>query len=209
MLPAIAMLTMLIDHIGLIFFPENVTYRINGRIAFPLYCWLLAQGYRYTSSHVAYMKRLFVLACISQIPFILATGVFELNVIFTLLISLFALYALEQIRPIWLKVASLLAAIGAAIWIPMDYGIYGLILVFVYHYFPNAKLLVGHVLVEVLFWSLYGTGYEIQLFSLMGSLLIVSGLPSRLTPRFRLFYRSFYPLHLALLYLIYLGLQFA
>jgi hypothetical protein len=45
MLKFIAMLTMLVDHIGVIFFPRIEFLRIIGRIAFPLYSWFLVQGY--------------------------------------------------------------------------------------------------------------------------------------------------------------------
>lgn len=50
MLRLLAMLTMLIDHIGVIFFPDDIILRIVGRLAFPLFAWGIARGYRYTSS---------------------------------------------------------------------------------------------------------------------------------------------------------------
>ena len=44
MLKLIAMLTMLVDHIGLLFFPEIMAFRIVGRIAMPLFAYGIAQG---------------------------------------------------------------------------------------------------------------------------------------------------------------------
>lgn len=207
MLPVIAMTTMLIDHIGLMFFPEDLTYRMIGRVAFPLYCWFLVQGYRHTRHLGRYMRRLLVLACLSQVPFTLATGRWELNVIFTLLFCLAALYATERVQPEWKKLLALAAILCAFAAVPMDYGLYGLLLVFVYRYLDKWKLLLGHLLVDATFWTLSGPGYGLQLFSLLGSLLIVMRLPEKMPARSRWIYRGFYPVHLALLYLVSIGLE--
>ena len=201
MLAIIAMTTMLIDHIGLLFFPDDSLFRIVGRIAFPLYCWFLVQGYRYTRHLGRYMRRLFALACLSQIPFMLATGHDDLNVIFTLLLSLAALHVADRMQPEWKKMLLLTGILCLVVWVPMDYGPYGLLLVFVYRYLSGWKLLVGHLLVNALFWSLNGHGFAIQLYSMLGSLLIVLPLSVRLRPGLRWIYISFYPAHLAALYL--------
>ena len=49
-LKLMACVTMLIDHIGAIFFPYISWFRIIGRISFPIYCFLLAEGIHYTRS---------------------------------------------------------------------------------------------------------------------------------------------------------------
>lgn len=207
MLALIAMITMLIDHIGLLFFPDDSVFRVIGRIAFPLYCWFLVQGYRHTRHLGRYMRRLLALACLSQVPFTLATGKWELNVIFTLLVCLTALYTIDRVQPEWRKLLGLSAILCLIVWMPMDYGPYGFMLAIVYRYFDKWKLLLGHLLVNSLFWSLHGHGYEIQLYSLLGSLLIILPLPERLTANYRWIYRSFYPAHLTLLYLIAVSLR--
>lgn len=204
MMQWIAMTTMLVDHIGLLFFPESETYRIVGRIAFPLYCWFLVQGYRHTRNHAAYVRRLFWLACLSQIPYMLAIQRFELNVIFTLLLALIGLYAADRPTNDWLKAAQIFAVAAAAAWIPMDYGLYGVFLAFIYRYVDGWKMIVAHALLNALFWLLYGPGYWIQLFSVAGTLLVAFPLPLRVHPRVRWLYRTFYPAHLAVLYVVYI-----
>ncbi len=203
MLQLIAMATMLIDHIGYIFFPDSQLYRIVGRLAFPLYCWFLVQGYLHTRNLKNYMYRLFGLACLSQIPYNLAfQQVEELNVIFTLLLSIIALYILDHVEGYRLKSILLLGVMSTAILVPMDYGLYGVALVLIYRYLDQRRLVRYHMLLNLFFFAAYGIGYWIQFFSIFATILI--GLPYsyRFMPRIKPLYRSFYPLHLAVLFVI-------
>ena len=68
----IALVTMLIDHIGAIFYPDMIALRVIGRIAFPIYCFLLVQGFLHTSNLKKYMVRMGVFALLSEVPFDLA-----------------------------------------------------------------------------------------------------------------------------------------
>ena len=66
-LKGIAVLSMLLDHIGMVF--PNVAFRAVGRLALPLFAFLIANGYKYTKNVRKYAARLFVFAWISEIPF--------------------------------------------------------------------------------------------------------------------------------------------
>jgi len=66
-LKLIALITMIIDHMGVVF-PDTFgfEFRVIGRLAFPIFVFLLAEGFRYTKSHGKFLIRLFVFAVISQ-----------------------------------------------------------------------------------------------------------------------------------------------
>ncbi|EXX87930.1 conjugal transfer protein TraX [Paenibacillus darwinianus] len=198
----IAMITMLIDHVGLIFFPESEMFRIVGRIAFPLYSWFLVQGYIHTRNHKKYMVRLFWMACISQIPFTLALQASDLNVIFTLLVALIGLYAMDHVADQKYKALILIGVFVTAAAVPMDYGIYGVILIFMIRYFSGLKLIGLHLLLNLLYFLDNGPGYWIQLFSIAGTILIAYPVNYRAMNKTKWLYRSFYPAHLSILFVI-------
>lgn len=74
MLKLIAIITMCVDHVGVVFFPGVATFRIIGRIAFPLFCYSMAVGCCYTRSMGGYAFRLLLAALISQPFYALALG---------------------------------------------------------------------------------------------------------------------------------------
>lgn len=93
---------MLTDHIGYIFFPTDLTWRYIGRIAFPLYCFLLTEGFFHTRSREKYLLRMAGFAVISEIPFDLALYHMPIyrdynNVFWTLLIGLAVMYFSELV----------------------------------------------------------------------------------------------------------------
>ncbi len=65
----IALFTMILDHIGAIFFPQYPIIRIIGRLSFPIFAFLLVQGYLKTSSRGKYILRLALFAIIAEIPY--------------------------------------------------------------------------------------------------------------------------------------------
>ncbi len=126
----VAMLTMLIDHTGAIFFPGILELRIIGRIAFPLYCFGIVMGLVHTRSWTKYALRLFIGALVTQPCFMLALGhqLFELNVMFTLLLGLLSIVGMREKR--WFShIWAPLACLAVAAVQPMDYGWRGVLLI--------------------------------------------------------------------------------
>ena len=54
-LKIIAMVSMALDHIGLLFFPDVMLFRALGRIAFPIFAYMIAEGCRYTKNRAKYL----------------------------------------------------------------------------------------------------------------------------------------------------------
>lgn len=99
----IALLAMFADHAGLALFPSVGAFRCIGRLAFPIYCFLLTQGFLHTRDVRAYGRRLLLVAILSEIPFdLLIFGktacAIEQNVLFSLLLSLLSLIAADSLR---------------------------------------------------------------------------------------------------------------
>ena len=72
MIKLIALITMVIDHIGLVFYPDVATFRVIGRISMPLFAFCIAKGFFYSQKNntvIKYMRNLLILAIISQIPY--------------------------------------------------------------------------------------------------------------------------------------------
>ena len=71
-LKCIAIISMLIDHIGMVLFPEQLIFRMIGRLAFPIFAYVLVEGFFYTKNINKYLLRLGVFAIVSEVPFDLA-----------------------------------------------------------------------------------------------------------------------------------------
>ncbi|GGF84909.1 hypothetical protein GCM10010912_32690 [Paenibacillus albidus] len=200
----IAMLTMLIDHIGYIFFPVDITWRVVGRIAFPIYCYALVQGYLYTSSRARYLRRLLIIAVISQIPYNLALSPGGWNVVFTLLISALVLLVLDKLPSLWLGIPVVAAVILVMEFFPLDYNAYGLLLVLIFRYTRSYGLVLAHLILNAVYLVYYG--WTVQMISIVPTLFIAyapvvwNKIEKWRIPRWA--WWSFYPGHLAILAMV-------
>ena len=82
-LKLIAAAAMVIDHAALMFFPGNDFLRILGRLAFPIFAFMIAEGSKYTRNKARYLGQLFALAVACQIVYFLVDGSLYLSVLFT------------------------------------------------------------------------------------------------------------------------------
>lgn len=107
-LKMLAMAFMLIDHIGAFLLPQTGTLypvcRTIGRLAFPIFCFLIAEGAQHTRSLPKYMARLAAFALLSTPPYNLVHGdkwyaFSKLNVFFTLLLGLMAIGCIQKLVP--------------------------------------------------------------------------------------------------------------
>ena len=110
-LKLIALTTMFIDHIGAVFFPQVTLLRVIGRISFPLYAFLIAEGCRYTRNRGRYALGLGAFALISELPYDLALHpefleyglwgqnfLFQTNIFYTMFFAVAGIHIFEVLR---------------------------------------------------------------------------------------------------------------
>lgn len=148
----IAVVTMVIDHFAAAVYPwmEGYSYDVYfvlrkvGRLAFPIYCFLLVEGFFYTRNAAKYLRNCFLFALISEIPFDMAIfgRVFYRqgqNVYFTLCIGLCVLIFLEKYRGrreaqyVLLKLAVTVLAACAGEILDVDYHWMGVLFVVLFY----------------------------------------------------------------------------
>ena len=89
---------MVVDHIGLLFFPRIILFRIIGRIAFPIFAFMIAEGARYTSNRLKYIGMLGGLATICQIVYYLFDNSLYMCILVTFTLSLLMIFALQEFK---------------------------------------------------------------------------------------------------------------
>ena len=152
-LKVIAMISMVVDHVALYLMEHGTllyeTMRCIGRIAFPVFALLIAEGFIYTRNRYRYFFTLLGFAVISEIPWYLLNGADGThNVMFTLALGVATLMVLENLlqRSLVLGFLWTLGMAGLASWLGVDYEWRGiLVIVFFYlfngfeHYLPYSR----------------------------------------------------------------------
>lgn len=191
---------MALDHTGAVLYPSQIWLRCLGRIAFPIFCFLIVEGFFHTRDVRRYMGRLGVFALISEIPYDLAFRGVPLeyahqNVFFTLLIGIGMMVLLERNREWPVKAVILLLAMWLAVLIRSDYNFRGVLLIFVFYIFHESRWLA---VTAGGFWNFLYQGV-IQKYGVLSvlPLALYNGERGR---KMKYFFYIFYPAHLLLLY---------
>ena len=150
-LKVIAIVSMTIDHLGLYMLggddpaSASVTYhlmRMVGRLAFPIFAFLLVEGYVHTHNIRRYIMNLLMAAIISDIPWMLLGGYDSHNVMFTLLLGLMAVSFIDRFWRNRLVTLTVIGLIGVlAEWLQTDYSWRGIFLICVLFMFRDKPLL--------------------------------------------------------------------
>lgn len=152
-LKILAIITMIIDHVGVVFFPGQYIFRIIGRLAFPIYAFLLVEGMLHTRNISKYLFRLLIFGMISEIPYDLAFSnrIMEFsnwNIMFTLFIGGLAIAFLIRwgYTPYTCILICLLIAIAQLT--NVDGGGYGVIvIILLFHFRDNAVYMLSMMIV--------------------------------------------------------------
>lgn len=210
-LKCVAMAAMLLDHAGMTLFPDVLWLRCVGRLAFPVFAFLAAEGFAYTRNFRKYLARMAVFAVFAEIPFNLACSGHILcwekqNVMWTLCLALLLLRGIGWAReklPDWEEVAivaALVLGMLAGEILRVDYGGEGVAMVLLFWLCRREK---GGALCQVIgmfvlcTWLGGGICYLAML--ALFPIWLYNGLPGPRNKVIQYTCYVFYPVHLLLL----------
>ena len=223
-LKLIACVAMLIDHVGVMFFPYEDSLRIVGRLAFPIFAFMIAEGARYTRNRLRYFLTIFIEGVLMQLVYTLFLNDTQLSIFITFSISIPLIYALdlmkrafilakpakERLLSVLLFVSGVVAAYFICRHFDVDYGFLGVMTPVVASTFmqrgdvPESArrydLTVIHVLlcgVALLLLALEVRWVQIWSLLALPLLLLYSGKRGRL--KLKYFFYVFYPVHLVVI----------
>lgn len=200
--------------------------RYVGRMAFPIYCFLLVEGFLHTSNVKKYALRLLAFAFVSEIPFDLAfTGFWwdasSSNVFFTLVLGLLLIWGISYVEKFyefwqekkWEPILGLIITAGAGlvltgtiglfadIVLGSDYGLSGIVAILILYLFRKYRDL-GFAL-SILALTVMSSSIEIVALFMLYPLMKYDGTRGK---NIKYVFYAFYPVHLLVLALICMGL---
>jgi len=218
-LKIIAVVTMLVDHAGSVLLTHYIgteyvhiylMTRWVGRIAFPIFAYLIAQGCVHTRSMPKYMLRLGALALISEFFFDMAlvgsdsvNFLANTNIFYTLFLAVFAIWLYQKSGKKWWGWLLVLPSMGLAEFLTTDYGGFGVLFIFAIYTLGRGEKLWSAVIVALGMGFLYLRNVQIEafLFASVASLCVLTynGKPGPKYPALQYGFYAFYPAHLAVL----------
>ena len=212
-LKILGVIFMTTDHIGYFLFPQITVLRIIGRLAYPIFAYMIAEGCRYTRNKVRYFFTMFGIAFVCSAVSYFADKSMYQSIFTTFSCSVTLIFSLEksiQSRDTVKKIKWIFITAGITICylflfefniIPgfeTDYGFLGIITpVFIWLGRNKAEklilLAVGLCLISA---ELGG----VQLYSLAAVILLWLYNGKRGKHSFKWFFYGYYPLHIAALY---------
>lgn len=211
-LKLIALIAMTCDHIGVQLFPQVILLRIIGRLALPIFAYMIAQGCRYTRNKTKYLLTIAAVALVCQLVYFFAMGSLYQCILVTFSLSIGLIFVLDAARrqPCVRSYAITVLAV-LCVWVisdvlPMllpgfcvDYGFWGILLpVLIWlgkDKWQSLLLCAGGLI-------LLSIGNPLQWYSLLTLPLLALYNGARGKAKLKYLFYIYYPAHLALLYLI-------
>lgn len=211
----IAFSLMIIDHVGRLFFPQVTILVILGRLSFPLFAWLAAQGEKYTSDIRKYVFRLIVWGVITQpiyakFSYLIFSVSSELNILFTLALGVITIRCTKLVESKLFKFLIVIAFMIVAELLRVEGRMSALIIIYLMSIInlQSAKWWLFFIGYRLLFIYLNQWSY-VELFGIasVGIIALYNGEKGGGDKPFYKWFYPLYPLHLGILLLIKLWLN--
>lgn len=214
-LKIIAAIAMTLDHIGVQLFPDVLWLRLIGRLALPLFAFMIGEGGRYTKNRSKYLCSIAGLAILCQAGYFVAEGSLYQCILVTFALSVAVVYAVDGFmkNKSFLKGVLLLILITAIVFISeilpqilvgtdfaIDYGIWGIMLPVLAYLGKDKVSSIALMSFGLIMLSL-DMG-SIQWLSLFGIPILMLYGGERGKYRMKYFFYIYYPVHLAAIYVI-------
>lgn len=213
-LKVIALISMLFDHCGYIFFNRVTFFNIIGKVSFPIFAFQISEGYRHTKNLKLYFFRLFIFAIASQIPFMLflfclGSSPFYLNIFFTLFLGLLSITIYDKLENKPLRFFLIVCLVILAELIHCDYGWFGVTIILMFYLFKQKKLWMNISFILAVI-AKYGITYlktpnTFDIYFIIATclaLLFINLYNQKKGRNMKYLFYLFYPIHLMILVLL-------
>ena len=214
-LKIIAMIAMLLDHIGAYLFPQVRWLRIVGRLAYPIFAFMIAEGCRHTKNRVRYLLQMGGLAAVCQLVDYVARGSLYQCILVTFTLSIITIYTIDNFRKhkgIFSAALALLVFGGmiyACYLLPgklpntgfhIDYGFLGIMLPVAIYLAPDKQSRI--FVAAIVMVALSGPFGATQWYSLATIPLLMLYNERRGKAKLKYLFYIFYPVHLVAIYFV-------
>ena len=218
-LKLIAITAMTLDHIGRELLPQWPILTIIGRLAYPIFAYMIAEGCWHTKHRKQYFLTVFGLGAVCQIVFYIATGSMYQNILITFSLSILTIYAIDYCKQsldnhsvtvpyisVLLMLTELALVAFLCRFLPnkldndfwIDYGLIGVCIPVVLYLVTNKtyKLICLTIMLALMAYNMGGE----QWYALITVPLLALYNGKRGTARLKYLFYIFYPSHLAIIY---------
>ena len=227
-----ACIFMLIDHIGFFLFPNIIVLRYIGRLALPLFAFFIAEGAYYTKNKIRYLLSILLLGLSISLFIYIFTKDFEINILISFSLSLIMIFLFDLVRKYIFEKKIMLTILFSIIFLSysialiifiynyyIEYASFGILIPFFlsltqskYYKNPNPSneivksitFILSFILCMVIsyYFIPINTNLAIQKYGIFSVIFILLYNNKRGKYNLKYLFYIFYPLHVAILYLI-------
>lgn len=214
-LKIIAIISMLVDHVGEALFPHVYILRVIGRFAFPIFAYMIAEGCKYTRNRVRYLAQIATLGIVCQLVYFFAMGSLYQGILITFSLSIITIFAIDLFikKKNFSSCAAMILTVASVIFIAvvmpiifkaqgfaLDYGALGVLMPIAVYYLPKKwQKLSASSIILLARALLYG---EYRWFALLAVPLLMLYNGERGKANLKYLFYIFYPTHLVVIYLL-------